>query len=283
MEQRRLKPLRIAYLTHRSERDTTYWSGIPSRTVRYLRERGHDVKVFVFDKRPLKAILTPIEIGYRILGREWMPERSPLFDAMLKAWMKTRSFEGFDALICESSMLAAACPDKSPPVYFWVDAEIQSYAESYWSDSRRARIVNLEEAVRQEQRAIDQSTRVLYASQWAIDEVRARYNIASPEKLVLAPFFDNLPTAPSQEDAYALANRRSSGQLKLLFIGVDWERKGGPRVLDLLRRIREKDVDAQLTIVGAKPFGDEADPQGVTTLGFLDKSDPDEALRFQEL
>jgi glycosyltransferase involved in cell wall biosynthesis len=39
----------------------------------------------------------------------------------------------------------------------------------------------------------------------------------------------------------------------ILFVGLDWERKGGPVLLDAFRRLRHSHPDARLTIVGCSP------------------------------
>lgn len=40
---------------------------------------------------------------------------------------------------------------------------------------------------------------------------------------------------------------------KILFVGVEWERKGGPILLEVFKRVLEKHPDASLTIVGCTP------------------------------
>ncbi len=40
---------------------------------------------------------------------------------------------------------------------------------------------------------------------------------------------------------------------KILFVGIDWKRKGGPDLVDAFRIVREKYPNATLTIVGANP------------------------------
>jgi glycosyltransferase involved in cell wall biosynthesis len=40
---------------------------------------------------------------------------------------------------------------------------------------------------------------------------------------------------------------------RILFVGIDWERKGGPLLVKAFQRIREKHPDAQLTIIGCRP------------------------------
>ncbi|PZF85501.1 glycosyltransferase family 4 protein [Jiangella anatolica] len=70
---------------------------------------------------------------------------------------------------------------------------------------------------------------------------------------------------------------RDWDRLSVLFIGKDWERKGGPRLVDAFRQVRAADPRAELTVVGAEPRLDEP---GVTVLGYLDKEDPAAAAKL---
>ncbi len=40
---------------------------------------------------------------------------------------------------------------------------------------------------------------------------------------------------------------------EILFVGVNWERKGGPELLEAFRRVRVKHPEARLTIIGCRP------------------------------
>lgn len=56
----------------------------------------------------------------------------------------------------------------------------------------------------------------------------------------------------SAEMARGIDDSRFSTK-RILFVGVDWERKGGPVLLDAFRRVRRTHPDAKLTIVGCSP------------------------------
>jgi len=47
------------------------------------------------------------------------------------------------------------------------------------------------------------------------------------EKFSLIPFASNLSAIPSLQEIHDIVNNRNDNILKLLFLGVDWERKGG--------------------------------------------------------
>ena len=65
------------------------------------------------------------------------------------------------------------------------------------------------------------------------------------DKIVLAYAGYNVPVNVSAEKRY--------DQRNILFVGVDWERKGGPELLRAFRLVRTQIPDATLTVVGCSP------------------------------
>jgi glycosyltransferase involved in cell wall biosynthesis len=72
------------------------------------------------------------------------------------------------------------------------------------------------------------------------------------------------------------AARRPGAPPTILFVGKEFERKGGDVLLAAFRRVRRHLADARLTIIGPPDL--TVDDPGVTSLGFLRKDDP-ESLR----
>jgi glycosyltransferase involved in cell wall biosynthesis len=65
------------------------------------------------------------------------------------------------------------------------------------------------------------------------------------ERVVCAYGGTNAPIVASSGKTY--------GQKSILFVGVDWKRKGGPELLAAFRLLRKRLPDARLTIVGCVP------------------------------
>jgi glycosyltransferase involved in cell wall biosynthesis len=63
------------------------------------------------------------------------------------------------------------------------------------------------------------------------------------------------------------------GRLELLWVGIDWVRKGGGIVVDCLHDLRRSGIDAHLTVCGCVPPFGQSDPH-ITVIPFLDKRDP---------
>lgn len=67
-----------------------------------------------------------------------------------------------------------------------------------------------------------------------------------PEKIVRA-------FAGSNVDMRAVPRRKRYDKKNILFVGVDWERKGGPLLVEAFKQVLQSHPDAQLTIVGCSP------------------------------
>ena len=69
----------------------------------------------------------------------------------------------------------------------------------------------------------------------------------APEKVVLAYAGSNASVSPVKSE------NRDYVQPHILFVGLDWQRKGGPDLVEAFKLVREKCPEARLTIVGARP------------------------------
>jgi glycosyltransferase involved in cell wall biosynthesis len=74
---------------------------------------------------------------------------------------------------------------------------------------------------------------------------------------------------------------KSYDEPRLLFIGTEFARKGGPQLLSAFKAVRERIPSATLDIVGPSHIGDL--PTGVTLHGHLSKADPAQASKLDQL
>jgi glycosyltransferase involved in cell wall biosynthesis len=81
----------------------------------------------------------------------------------------------------------------------------------------------------------------------------------SPQKVSRAGAGASARPATAPDDGIARYARRN-----ILFVGVEWERKGGPDLIEAFARVRERLHDATLTIVGCRP---EVCVAGVEVIG----------------
>jgi glycosyltransferase involved in cell wall biosynthesis len=135
-----------------------------------------------------------------------------------------------------------------------------------------------------ERKALHRADLLVYPTRWAADSAINDYGV-DPARIIVQPFGANLSDPPSREEALAL---RRDGPLRLLFCGVEWERKGGNVALQAIEQLHNAGVPATLTVLGCTPPPSpevaELTRRGLlTVIPFLDKSIPMERTRFRGL
>jgi glycosyltransferase involved in cell wall biosynthesis len=119
---------------------------------------------------------------------------------------------------------------------------------------------------------------VIYSSAWAARSAIEDYG-ADPAKIHVVPFGANIDEPPAREVVLA---RKQSEQCRLLFLGVDWVRKGGDIAFETLLKLEELGIRAELVVCGCTP------PQGVAhermkIIPFLDKNDERQRKELEQL
>jgi glycosyltransferase involved in cell wall biosynthesis len=123
----------------------------------------------------------------------------------------------------------------------------------------------------------------IFPSAWAADIAINTYQV-DPAKVKVVPFGANVECDRTHEDIQAMINARPHNKYKLLFIGVDWVRKGGDVALNIAKNLQQRGLDVELTIVGCKPPEAEHPlPEFVRNLGFISKSTPEGVSKFNRL
>ena len=111
---------------------------------------------------------------------------------------------------------------------------------------------------------------LLFSSDWAADSAIRDYDV-SPNKVKVIPFGANLETKYTDTDIQNLVRKRLVfDRCNLLFVGVDWERKGGAFAVAVTKELRYRGFDARLHIAGIRDTELKL-PDYATNYGFISK------------
>ncbi|WP_411870136.1 glycosyltransferase family 4 protein [Vulcanococcus limneticus] len=155
-------------------------------------------------------------------------------------------------------------------VDYYIDATTQQVLADYGSGDRLATAYR-QQVLERERRAYQAAGAVICMAQWAADSVINDYGI-NPAKVHVVPGGANLdegqlaqlppvplPPPPSAEHP-----------LRLGFLGKEWQRKGGPFLLELWGALQQRGIPTVIRAIGPDPAKLPAHP-ALQPLGFVNK------------
>lgn len=168
---------------------------------------------------------------------------SKQFNKLIKKQLKQRTC---DYIFAPVASLELSTVETEIPIIYASDATFKLLNGAYKLNlSEQERIIRNQ----LEQSAIDRASKVVYSSDWAAQSAIQDYD-AKPEKISVIDYGANLEDIPNQNEIFS---RCTNEICKLLFIGRDWERKGGEIAYRTLLALLDQGMDAQLCIIGCTP------------------------------
>jgi len=150
------------------------------------------------------------------------------------------------------------------------------YYESFTGLSRRT----LRNGHALEQNALDRCHLALYSSEWAANSALELYRV-DPRKVHVVPFGANVSDPPSRDEVMAAIQTRDPERCHLLFVGVDWDRKGGEVAVAAAEMMNRAGKPTDLHVVGCVP--PRRLPDFVRVHGFISKREPAGRQRLADL
>lgn len=279
-----IKPRRykIGVLTSFDPMDKRKLSGITYFLVNILQTYVGDVELLgpIHRRRVLRGVYHRIAT---LFPKPYNLDHS-IYLSLRYRWIFGSKLRGkdYDFIFAPRSSTEIALLDTKIPLVYLSDTTFKSLYGYYdwFSDFMK---LSVWEGNFIERSALRKSSAVVMASSWAAESAKNDYGIL-PDKIFVIPFGPNmephqiLPT----HQVEAAINAKSREVCKLLFLGVEWYRKGGNIAFDALRTLRDKGVKVHLTVVGVVPPDTFRDAD-MTIIPYLNKNNPDEYEQFIRL
>jgi glycosyltransferase involved in cell wall biosynthesis len=277
------KRTKIALLTMRRDprdrRSWRSWSGVVYHIAQALQKHCGEVS-YCSPPLPCKKE----ELIARIIGRSSQillrkKYTCSIFLASSYAKAATRWLAGrsFDVIVAPDGVTDLAFLETDIPVVLVGDATyglLIDYYPAYLNLLKRSIYeINTIQAL-----ALKKASAVIYSSAWAARSAIEDYG-ADPSKVHVIPFGANLDEIPPREVALA---RKPSDRCRLLFLAVEWARKGGDIAFETLLKLEELGIAAELTVCGCTPpkaFAHER----MKVIPFLDKNDERQRRELEQL
>lgn len=262
--------MRIGFVSIQDASDITSWSGIPFQILAQMRAQNVDVKVLSPLSTRAKYLLAPVRLMSTARRKSVTLDHFPL---TLRAY--ARQIEGFVRenaidVVFSPSTIPITLLDCGKPIVTWTDAVFHKIYDYYGKKFANMTNAAAARGKWQEETALRNCRIAVFASTWAMEGARP---FTDDSKLRLLPFGSSLPVYHTAEDiAKSAAEKRATRKRRceLLFVGVNWERKGGAIAVETARLLNEAGIETSLRVVGSQPAGKI--PGFVEVIGFINKS-----------
>lgn len=271
--------MKIGFASRWDPLDKRSWSGTCFYTYQQLKRFG-EVEIFQYK---IPKLLQEWLTTQKSINRRWFKKSTAteFLDAYAKNLSRQLTKElkkrPVDILFIPASSQMLAYLETDIPVVYMTDATFQQLQGYYPSFSNMA-TYNVRQGIALDKKAFQKASHCILASDWCSKSAINDYGI-DPSRITVAPCGANLDRTPSAGELHPY----EATTFRILFLGVEWERKGGDIVLQTFRLLQRKGMNVHLHIIGCVPPEDVQADKSITVIPYLNKNREDELAQLEEV
>jgi glycosyltransferase involved in cell wall biosynthesis len=273
-----MKQVKVGFLSTHNYFDQNAWSGGVYRMYQALKSKGFQMVNLGNPEKPsllqkVKNRLKPKK-KRAIIGSAAYLEENKQIAAQIQRQLQQNPC---DVIFAPVASREVSLLDHNIPVIYMSDATPELIKETYNLYPDEASFLVADQ---QEKSAISKATKMVYPSEWVANSA-VNYYQANPENIKVVTFGANVDpdVIPTIDDTLKKCQDKTC---RLLFIGKDWERKGGYIAFDTLKILNQMGVNAELVFLGCVP-PEGFQHQKMKVIPFLNKNIPEEQQQFSQL
>jgi len=260
--------MRIAYVTTYDSSDLHQWSGTGYYIHSALKSNAvQTIPIGNLRNRYDQIIRVKTILYKRLFSQKYRKDREPL---LLKSYAyqikKCLSSINYDAVFSPGTLPIAYLRTEKP-IIFWTDSTFAGMID-YYPDFKNLCGETIRNGNMVEQLALSKTCVAIYSSEWAANSAIENYEV-NPAKVKVVPFGANIDCDRDIEAIHKIINNKEFDVCKLLFIGVDWVRKGGDISIKVAEILNQRGIKTEIHIVGCAPSGEI--PSFAKLHGFVSK------------
>jgi glycosyltransferase involved in cell wall biosynthesis len=261
--------MKIAYVTTYDSTNIHAWSGSGNYILRALQSCGLPTES-IGNLRDKKALFLKIKkaLYAKILSRKYLRDREPTllidYAAQVERYLASIHYD----IVFSPGTIPIAYLHTEKPIVFWTDATFAGMVDFYPEFSNLC-AETIKDGNNMEQLALSKCRLAIYTSEWAANTAIQNYDV-DPTKVKVVPFGANVNCNRNLQDIDSIVRTKKFDTCKLLFVGVDWYRKGGDIALIVADLLNQRGIRTELHIVGCNPPIEL--PSFVKLHGFISKN-----------
>jgi glycosyltransferase involved in cell wall biosynthesis len=277
-----LQKIRIAYLSVIDPLDKRSWSGTTYYIGQALQKNIGDVDFLGPVKFP--GIINNLMRGFiKLIRILFKKEYSTVYSIFL-SWYSSRVFnkkikgKHYDCIVAPAASNGLTHIKTNLPIISIADTTFHLISNYYLKDFKNLVSLSKWEGNYLDRKSLKKSSLIIYSSWWAANSAIKDYKI--PEsKVFVMPLGANIDFIPERG---VIHEKEKNDTLTLLYLAVEWERKGGRIAFDAFSKLYEKGISVKLVICGCIPPPQFSHPN-MEVIPFLDKNVAGDHERFVRL
>lgn len=275
--------MKLAYVTNYEPLNIGKWSGLSYYIAESIKNQSIPIEYIgpLKDRLFLKVVRKLKHQYYGLNDKRYLRDPEPLILKDFANQISRRLSKVKTDAVFSITPNPIAYLECNQPMVFWADATFAGMVNFYphYSNLCKETIKNghLTESL-----ALQKCKLAIYASEWAAQTAIEHYKVEA-SKVKVVPFGANLENNQTIDEVKDLIESRPTNQCKLLFLGIDWFRKGGDVAFEVAKALNQSGLNTELTLVGCQPLIDEPLPSYVKSLGFISKSTPEGKHKINKL
>lgn len=243
------KKIKIAFVTASNPRDKKTWSGIYYQMYQNLKNNVE--KVDCIGPIPLffiKAMAVTNRLSKFIFKKGYNYKNSIVLSYIHSKYIQFKlAGKSYDYIFAPAASTEVAYLNTKIPIIYCSDSSFGQMNDYYDTYSNLFNF-SAKESNFIEQKAISNASYFSYPSNWAKQYVENNYNFNGPIQMI--PFGANIE---EKHIKFIPKTINKNEAINVLFLGVDWYRKGGELVFDVFLQLLESGYNINLTVCGCIP------------------------------
>ena len=255
--------MKIAYLSIDNPKDFKSWSGLKLNIYNLLKKNHNDVKIIGPLKGKRRVFYLLIREFFKIFRIKYEADRkkflSKIYSKIISKKLKEKKFD----CIFTSDTYLVSYLETNLPIFLWLDVTFKTYYDHYFNHLSIDK-TSYDEANHLELLALKKAKKIILTSNWAKKQAIKNYQIP-PSKIVIVPFGSNMTSF-----SYRYKRKEKTNSCNLVSVGVDWDRKGMDKAIEVCNHMNLRGLKTNLTIVGS--VSNKKFPDYINQAGFLNKN-----------
>ncbi len=269
--------MKIAYITHQDPENKEVWSGIHYNMLRKLREY-HEVEVL--GPVDLKSNQIIKVLGYlikKLTGQKYLVEHSTIVSKKYGMIFKKKVGDINPDIIfaANASTEIAYLNTKTPIIY--LSGGTFNLLKNYYPQYSNLIEIGEKQGEIIERKALNNASIIIYPTDWPLESASDYYGV-SMDVMKVIPYGANVLFEKNDMNY----KKSLKEEVRLLLVGVNWQRKGVPIAIEAFRFLKKAGVNVRLDICGCYPES-KINEEGVYIHGYLSKENLDDFEKIKSL